>query len=93
MLFSGIHHFHTNNEPRSGGSKTATTPEIVDNIHDVVLVNRRIKVSEIAEAVSISCERVLHIFHNELDLKKLSGKLSVAFAQSGAKTRSSSNIS
>ncbi|KAH0816602.1 hypothetical protein GEV33_006189 [Tenebrio molitor] len=57
MLFSGIHHFHTNNEQRSGGSKTATTSEIVDNIHNVVLVDRRIKVSEIAEAIRISYER------------------------------------
>jgi hypothetical protein len=87
MLFSGIHHFHTNNEPRSGGSKTATTPEIVDKIYDVVLVDRRIKVHEIAEAISY--ERVIHTFHNE----KAFCKMSVAFAQSGAKTRSSSNIS
>jgi hypothetical protein len=74
MLFSGIHHFHTNNEPRTGGSKTATTSEIVDNIHNVVLVDRRIKVSEIAEAIRISYERVIHTFQNELDLKKLSAR-------------------
>jgi hypothetical protein len=75
MLFSGIHHFHTNNEQRSGGSKSATTSEIVDNIHNVVLVDRRIKVSEIAEGIRISYERVIHTFHNELDfLKKLSAR-------------------
>jgi hypothetical protein len=56
-----------------GGQKT--TSEIVDNIHNVVLVDRRIKVSEIAEGIRISYERVIHTFQNELDfLKKLSAR-------------------
>jgi hypothetical protein len=63
---------HTNDEPHSGRPKTATTPEIVDKIHHMVLADRRIKVHEIAEAVRMSDERVFHILHNEFDLKKLS---------------------
>jgi transposase len=65
---------HTNDEPRSGRPKTATTPEIVDKIHHMVLADRRIKVHEIAEAVRMSDERVFHILHNEFDLKKLSAR-------------------
>ncbi|KAH0819857.1 hypothetical protein GEV33_002934 [Tenebrio molitor] len=49
---------HTNDEPRSGRPKTATTPEIVDKIHHMVLADSRIKVHEIAEAVRMSDERV-----------------------------------
>ncbi|XP_015432649.1 PREDICTED: histone-lysine N-methyltransferase SETMAR-like [Dufourea novaeangliae] len=65
---------HTIDAPCSGRPKTATTPEIVDKIHDMVLADRRIKVREIVEAVSISYERVVHILHNELGLNKLSAR-------------------
>jgi hypothetical protein len=61
-------------EPLSGRPKTATTPEIVDKIHHMVLADRRIKVHEIGEAVRMSDERVFHILHNEFDLKKLSAR-------------------
>jgi transposase len=64
----------TNDEPRSGRPKTATTPEIVDKIHDVVLADRQINVHEIAEAVRMSDERIFHISHNEFDLKKVSAR-------------------
>lgn len=40
----------------------------------MVLADFRIKVPEIQEAVDISYERVIHILHNELGLKKLSTK-------------------
>jgi hypothetical protein len=41
----------------------------VDKIHHVVLADRRKKVHEIAEAVTISYERDFHILHNKFDLK------------------------
>lgn len=62
---------HTSDESRSGRPKSATTPEIVDKVHDMVLEDRRIKVREIEEAIGISYERVVHILHNELGMKKM----------------------
>lgn len=58
-------------DPREGRPKSATTPEIVKKVHDMILDDRRIKVREIAEAVGISKERVGHILHEELHMKKL----------------------
>jgi hypothetical protein len=81
---------HTNDEPYSGRPKTATTLEIVDKIHDVVLADHWIKVHEIAEAVTMSYERDFHILHNEFDLKKISANFLLT-PESGAKTHSISN--
>jgi transposase len=44
-------------DPREGCSKSATTPEIIEQVHDMVLDNRRMKVCEIAETIGISEER------------------------------------
>lgn len=57
--------------PRSGRPKSATTPQIIQEIHDIVLDDRRIKVREIASATGISDERVWHILHEDLKMKKL----------------------
>ena len=51
--------------------KSATTPEITEQVHDMVLDDRRMKVREIAETIGISKERVGYILHEELDMKKL----------------------
>jgi DNA-binding Xre family transcriptional regulator len=51
--------------------KSATTPEIVEQVHDMLLDDRRMKVCEIAETIGISKERVGYILHEELDTKKL----------------------
>jgi len=40
----------------------------------MLLDDRRIKVREIAETISISKERVGYILHEELDMKKLSAR-------------------
>lgn len=58
-------------DPRSGRPKTATSPEMVDKVHDLVLIDRRLKASKIAETVGISKERVLYILHKELHMRKL----------------------
>lgn len=58
-------------DPREGRPKTATTPETIEKVHDIVLDDRRVKVSEIAEAVGISEERVRNILHNQLGMRKL----------------------
>jgi histone-lysine N-methyltransferase SETMAR len=59
------------NDPREGRPKIATTPEIIEQVHDMLLDNQRMKVREIAETIGISKERVGYILHEELDMKKL----------------------
>jgi len=40
-------------DPRGGRPKSATTPEIIEQVHDMVLDDRRMKVREIAENIGI----------------------------------------
>jgi transposase len=58
-------------DPREGRPKSATTPEIVEQVHDMLLGDRRMKVCEIAETIGISKKRIGYILHEELDMKKL----------------------
>ena len=60
--------------PRSGQPKTVTTPEIIDQIHELTLEDRRISAKSIAEQQGISRERVGSIIHEDLDMRKLSAK-------------------
>jgi DNA-binding Xre family transcriptional regulator len=46
-------------------------PEIIEQVHDMVLDDRRMKVREIAETIGISKERVGYISPEELVMKKL----------------------
>jgi transposase len=55
-------------DPREGRPKSATTPEIIEQVHDMELDDRRMKVREIAETIGISKERVGYILHEELDM-------------------------
>ncbi|XP_025155966.1 histone-lysine N-methyltransferase SETMAR-like [Harpegnathos saltator] len=61
----------TSDAERSGRPVEATTPKIIDKIHNIVMNDRRIKVREIASAVGISTERAHNILHQHLDMKKL----------------------
>lgn len=67
-------HMGTSDAERSGRPAEATTPEIIDKIHDMVMDDRRVKVREIASAVGISTERVHNILHKHLDMRKLSAR-------------------
>jgi len=58
-------------DPCEGCPEDATTPEIIEQVHDMVLDDRRMKVCEIAETIGISKEHVGYILHEELDMKKL----------------------
>jgi hypothetical protein len=58
-------------DPHEGPPKSATTPEIIEQVHDMVLDDRRMKVRGIAETIGISKEGVGSILHKELDTKKL----------------------
>ena len=66
--------FSTCYAPRPGRLKTVTTPEIIDQIHDLILEDRRISAKSIAEQLGISRERVGSIIHEDLDKRKLSAK-------------------
>ena len=47
-------HTGLEDDPREGRPKNATTPEIIEQVHDMLLDDRRIKVREIAETIGIS---------------------------------------
>jgi transposase len=64
-------HTSLQDDPHDEHPKSATTPEIVQQVHDMILDDRRIKVREIAETIGISKESVGYILHEELDMKKL----------------------
>ena len=66
--------FSTCDAPRPGRSKTVTIPEIIDQIHELILEYRRISAKSIAEQLGISRERVGSIIHEDLDMRKLSTK-------------------
>ena len=66
--------FSTCDEPRPVRPKTVTTPEITDQIHELILEDGRISAKSIAEQLGISRERVGSIIHEDLDTRKLSAK-------------------
>ena len=66
--------FPTCDAPRSGRSKTLTTPEIIGQIHELILEDRRISAKSIAEQLGISRERVGSIIHEDMDIRKVSDK-------------------
>ena len=66
--------FSTSDAPRPGRPKTVTTPEIVDQINELILKDRRNSTKSIAEQPGISRERVGSIVHEDLDMRKLSAK-------------------
>jgi len=51
-----------------------TTPEIIHQIHELILEYRRISVKSIAEQLGISRELVGSIIHEDLDMRKISAK-------------------
>jgi len=48
--------------------KTVTTPEIIDQIHELILADRRISAKSIAQQLGVSRERVGTIIHEDLDM-------------------------
>ena len=59
---------------RPGRPKSMTTPEIIDQIHELIVEDRWISAKSIAEQLGISRERVGSIIHEDLDMRKLSAK-------------------
>ena len=62
----------TSDADRLGRPKKVTFQEMIDEIHDIVLNDRRLKVREISETVDISVGRVWYILHECLGMRKLS---------------------
>jgi len=52
-------------------SKKCNTPEINEQVHDMVLDDRRMYVREIPETIGVSKEGVGYTLHEELDMKKV----------------------
>ena len=66
--------FFTCDAPRPGRPKTVTTPEIIDQIYELILEDRRISTKPIAEQLGISRERAGFTIHEDLDMRKLPAK-------------------
>ena len=58
--------------PRTGRPKTINTPEIIDQIHELIWEDRRILSKSIPEHLEISRERVGSIIHEDLKMRKFS---------------------
>ena len=71
-------------EPRSGRPKSATTPEIIEQVFDIVCKDPSLTKREIADTIGISDERVLYILHEELHEKAVR-KVSAAFVNNSTK--------
>jgi len=67
--------FSTCFESRPGRPKTVTTPEIIYQIHELILEDSRISAKSITEQLGISREWVGSIIHEDLDMRKLPAKL------------------
>ena len=78
-VYNGVNEFKrgrssTIDKNRSGSPVEATTPEMIDKIHDVVLSDRRIKMREVVETPGISQGTMFSILHEKLGVKKISSR-------------------
>lgn len=64
----------TTDAQRSGRPNEVVTPENIKKIHKIIMNDRKLKLSEIADTLKISKERVHHIIHEYLDMRKLCAK-------------------
>lgn len=61
--------------PRSGRPKTASTTEIIEQVHNIVNENPSVSTRDLAHTIGISDERIRYILHEELHMKKVFGKV------------------
>ncbi|KAM8716390.1 hypothetical protein ACLKA7_003293 [Drosophila subpalustris] len=64
----------TEDSKRSGRPKEVIIPEIIRQVRQIVLTDRRVKLREIAETVEISTGSAVSILHDHLHMKKLNVK-------------------
>ncbi|KAF7271131.1 hypothetical protein GWI33_015958 [Rhynchophorus ferrugineus] len=55
----------------SGHTKEVVTDENIKKIHKIILNDRKLKLNEIADTLKILTERVHHIIHKYLGMRKL----------------------
>jgi len=79
--------FSTCVAPRSGRPKIVTTPEIIDQIHELILEDRRISAKSIAEQLGISRERVGSVILEDLYMRKLTAKHPLVHGLPSKRTR------
>jgi hypothetical protein len=60
--------------PRPWQPKTETSPDIINQIHQLIWEDWGISAKSIAERMSISRERVVSIIHEDLDMRKFPAK-------------------
>ncbi|KAL9895462.1 histone-lysine N-methyltransferase SETMAR-like [Glossina fuscipes fuscipes] len=58
-------------DPRSGRPTSVTTEEMINSVHNMIKIDGQLTLSEIAAAMDVSSERVLHILKKELSLRKV----------------------
>jgi hypothetical protein len=67
-------HFRTEDEDREGRPLAVTVPENVNTVHSMILADRRISATKIAQTLEISLQHVGFIVHDMLEMIKLSVK-------------------
>jgi len=77
--------FSTCVAPRPGRHKTVTTPEIIDQIYELILEDRQISAKSIAEELDISRERVESIIRENLEMRKALRDVGSEMLQRGSK--------
>ena len=73
--------------------KKMRASEIIDQIHELILEDRRISTKSIAEELGISRERVGSIIKEYLDMRKLSAKLVPKFLNADENVNGASFLS
>ncbi|KAF7283525.1 hypothetical protein GWI33_000358 [Rhynchophorus ferrugineus] len=61
-------------EDGTGRPKEVVTDENIKKIHKIILTGRKLKLNKIADTLRISTERVHHIIHEYLVMRKLCAK-------------------
>ncbi|KAF7282668.1 hypothetical protein GWI33_002207 [Rhynchophorus ferrugineus] len=64
----------TEDGERSGRPKEVVTDENIKKIYKIILNDRKLKLNEIADTLKMSTERVHHIIHEYLGMRKLCAK-------------------
>lgn len=64
-------HMSTDDAARSGRPRDAVTDENIKKAQQMILKDRHVKLSDIAEKLKISKERVGHIVHEHLGMRKM----------------------
>jgi len=79
--------FSSCDAPRPGRTKTVITSEIVNQIHELILEDRRRWAKSTAEQLGISRERVGSIIYEDFDMRKFSAKRMTKYLNADQKSQ------